>query len=91
MNVEETVKSIKKLYTAVSGLSDHEVRLTYKGTGYGVTLPWHAYIDKREVNAKSHDAALEILLSNLKSELTTKIANTRRDAEALERTLQELS
>jgi hypothetical protein len=90
MNVEQTVKDIKKLYAAVSGLSDHEVSLTYKGTNYGVSQPWMVRIDKREVNAKSYDVALQALLNNLQDELAKKITAARVHADALEIALKEV-
>lgn len=90
MNVEQTVKDIKKLYTAVSGLSDHELSLTYKGTTYGLTSPWVVRIDKREVIAKSYDSGLQELLANLQDELAKKITTTRVQADALETALREV-
>lgn len=88
-NIEETVRKIQKVHSALTGLSDNNIEMLYKGTSYGITFPWQARIDKHEVNAKSHDAALETLLDELRAALTKKINDSRRHAEHLEKTLKE--
>lgn len=90
MNIENTVKDIKKLYTAISGKSGDEVIMTYKGTGYGVSKPWHVRIDARETDAATYDAAVESLRSILKTELQKKVEDMERSAQALHQTLNSL-
>ncbi len=90
MNIEQTVQDIKKLYTAISGKSDNEVIMTYKGTTYGVKSPWHIRIDARETNATTYEAAVESLRNILKSELQKKVEDMERSAQDLHRTLNSL-
>ena len=56
MDFDSLIQNIKKLYQIVHG-KEIEVVLTYKGTGYGVTKPWHLRADAREVNNETHDGA----------------------------------
>lgn len=90
MSIENTVQDIKKLYSAISGKSDNEVVMTYKGTAYGVKMPWHVRIDARETNAATHEAAVEALRNILKTELQKKVEDMERSAQDLHRTLNSL-
>lgn len=90
MNIEQTVQDIKKLYTAISGKGDNEVVMTYKGTSYGVKLPWHVRIDVRETNATNYVAAVETLRDILKVELQKKVEDMERSAQFLHQTLNSL-
>jgi hypothetical protein len=90
MNVEDTVKKIKKLHNAITNKSDSIVELSYLGTGNGITMPWRARIDAREINAASHDDALSSLLDILRVELQKKIEQARASTTVLEATLNEV-
>lgn len=90
MNIETTVQDIKKLYSAISGKGDNEVVMTYKGTAYGVKMPWHVRIDNREINAASYMAGVETLRDMLKVELQKKVEDMERSAQDLHRTLNSL-
>jgi len=90
MDFEAAVKSIRKTYTILTGKSDVDVILTYKGTGYGVTEPWHVRIDAREAQDKTHDGAVKMLLDKLKKELNDKVLSTEREAEVLRKALNSL-
>jgi hypothetical protein len=87
MNIEQTVQDIKKLYTAISGKSDNEIVITYKGTSYGVKLPWHVRIDNREINATNYAAGIETLRDMLKVELQKKVEDMEQAALVLHQTL----
>lgn len=90
MNIESTVQDIKKLYSAISGKSDNEVIMTYKGTGYGVKTPWHIRIDNRETEAITYDAAVVSLRNILKAELQKKVEDMERSSLVLQQTLNSL-
>lgn len=90
MNIENTVQDIKKLYSAISGKSDNEVVMTYKGTGYGVKTPWHVRIDARETDATTQEVAVESLRNILKVELQKKVEDMERSALVLQQTLNSL-
>lgn len=62
MNTDTYFKEIKKLYQILFG-KDAEVSLTYKGTEFGVTQPWHVRVDNRESKHETHDGALNLLLT----------------------------
>lgn len=72
MIFETNVKDIKKLILVLTG-KDAEVFITYKGSSYGVSNPWHIRCDAREAVGVTHDEAANVLLKNLKAELLGKI------------------
>lgn len=90
MDFEASVKSIRKVYGVLTGKSDNDVIVTYKGTGYGQTKPWHIRIDAREAQHESHEGAAKTLLDTLKKELSDKVASTEREAETLRKALNNL-
>lgn len=90
IDVEATYKSIRTIYRTVSGKSDADVSMTYKGTDYGVTKSWQAKIDAREVNHENHDGALTALLAMLKKELADKTKSAESEAQRLRQALNQL-
>jgi hypothetical protein len=88
MNVERIVQNIKTLHSALTGKSDNEVQIFYRGTGAGITKPWQARIDAREAVEASQDAAVSNLYLQLIEELRRKIANTQRETVSLQSTLE---
>lgn len=90
MNLEETVKAIRKLYGAISGKGPAEVSLTYKGLEYGVTEPWLIRIDSREAKAKDYMTAAYTLLEDLKNELKQKVNSIEQQADDYKKALKSL-
>ena len=90
MDIDNTFKSIRALHQTVSGKSDSDVILTFKGPGYGVTKPWHARVDNRECNHESWDGALGQLLEMLRKELADKVKNAEVEATRLRQALNQL-
>lgn len=88
--MEETVKKIKKLHNAITNKSDSIVELAYLGTSNGISMPWRARIDAREISATSHDDALASLLDILRVELQKKIEQAQASTKVLEATLNEV-
>lgn len=86
MNFDSLIKDIKKLYQIVHN-KDVEVVLTYKGTAFGVTKPWHLRCDQREVNNETHDGAAIALFDVLKEELRTKIFSAEKSTADLKKVL----
>ena len=48
MELESLVKSIRQAYIAISGKTEVDVMILYKGTSNGITNPWIVRIDARE-------------------------------------------
>jgi len=90
IDVEATYKSIRAVYQTISGKGDADVMVTFKGTSYGVTKPWHAKVDARECNNETHDGALTTLLSMLKKELADKTSSAEKEALRLRQALNQL-
>jgi len=90
MDFESAVKHIRKVYSTLTGKSDVEVILTYKGTGYGVTKPWHIKVENRETQHEKHDGAANELLDKLKKELNDKVVSAEREAVELRKALNSL-
>lgn len=80
MDLDLTMKNIRSLYQTLSGKSDQDVILTYKGTGYGVTKVYQARVDSREAAHETYSGALTALLDSLKKELDSKVRNTEAEA-----------
>lgn len=90
MDVDATFKAIQSIYKAVSGKSEGDVSLTYKGTGYGQTKPWHARIEACEANHEEYDGALTELLTKLKQELADKVRSAESEATRLRQAYNQL-
>lgn len=90
IDVDATFKSIRTVYQTISGKSDADVSLTFKGTAYGVTKPWLAKVDAREINHEEYDGALTGLLSLLKKELADKTKSAEHEANRLRQALNQL-
>jgi len=90
MDVDGTFKSIQSIYKTISGKGEGDVTLTYKGTSYGVTKPWIAKIDAREVTSEEHDGALVQLLAMLKKELADKIRSAESETVRLKQAYSQL-
>lgn len=90
MNFDDMAKNIRKLYAAISGKADNDVVITYKGTSYGVSEPWHVHIDVRENSAASLEEALTKLLLQLKSELQMRVASAEKQAREFRQTLSNM-
>jgi hypothetical protein len=90
MDVDATFKAIQSVFKTVSGKSEGDVSLTYKGTGYGVTKPWIARIEAREVNHEEYDGALLELLAKLKQELADKVKSAESEVTRLRQAYNQL-
>lgn len=90
MDVDATFKAIQSVFRTVSGKSEGDVSLTYKGTGYGVTKPWVARIEAREVNHEEYDGALLELLAKLKQELADKVKSAESEVSRLRQAYNQL-
>jgi hypothetical protein len=90
MDVEATYKSIRSVYQTLSGKSDTEVSMTYKGNGYGVTKPWQSRIGDREYHHENHAESLLGLLSLLKNELLAKAKSAEQEAQRLHEAINQL-
>lgn len=90
IDVAATFKNIRSVYQTISGKSDADVTLTFKGTSYGVTKPWHAKVDAREINHEEYDGALVGLLNLLKKELADKTKSAENEANRLRQALNQL-
>jgi hypothetical protein len=89
IDVDATFKTIRNLYQTVSGKTDNEVTLSFE-TSLGVTKPWKARIDARELKHESYDGALTGLLSMLKKELSDKTKSAENEANRLRQALNQL-
>lgn len=90
MDLENSIKTIRKLYSIVSGKSESDVSITYKGTDGGVTKPWSVRVDSREVTSADHMDAITTLLNQLKKELADKIAYGERQVADFKKALKTL-
>ena len=90
IDVAATFKAIRSIYQTVSGKGDNDVTLTFKGTNYGVTKPWVAKIDARELTHEEYDGALTGLLDMLKKELADKAKSAESEAQRLRQALNQL-
>jgi len=87
MNLEDAVINIRKLYTIVSGKTECDVILTYKGKEYGVTKSWMARIDGRETVGKDHMEAVMLLFADLKIDLEKKVSFTEQQVATFKKVL----
>lgn len=90
IDVDATFKAIRSVYHTLTSKSDNEVTLVFEGTSYGVTKPWKAKIDAREIKHETYDGALTGLLGLLKVELAAKIKSTENEAKRLQQALNQL-
>ena len=90
MDLETSVKTIRKLYAIITGKSDSDVTITYKGTEAGVTMPWVVRIDSRETKSANHMDAVTELLNQLRKELTEKISFSERQVADYKKALKTL-
>lgn len=90
MDVDATFKAIQSVFRTVSGKTEGDVSLTYKGTGYGVTKPWVARIEAREANHEEYDGALLELLTKLKQELADKVKSAESEVTRLRQAYNQL-
>lgn len=89
MTFETNIKLIKKLVSVLGG-KDSDVSITYKGTGYGVTKPWHIRCDTKEINHETHDGGAKELVAILKVELQKKISDAEKQADDYRKALGSL-
>jgi len=90
MTTEAIVKLIHSLYRTISGKSDIEVFVIFKGTDYGVSKPYIARIEAKEFSHETFDGALQGLLIMLKNELSSKVRSAEGEAKRLRSVLSEL-
>lgn len=90
IDIENVFKNIRTLYQTISGKSDVDVSMTYKGNSYGITKPWIIKIDSRESNGETHVKALTELLTSLRQELSDKANSTEKEANRLKLALAQL-
>jgi len=90
MDLDATFKSIRSLYQTVSGKTDQDVTLSYRGSGYGVTKVYLVRVDAREASHETYDGALTSMLDSLKKELDTKVRSTEAEATRLRQVLSQL-
>lgn len=90
MNIEETVKNIKRLHAALT-TKNNEVTIIYRGTEYGTkNNPWLVRIDAHEATASTQDIAVAQLYKQLEDEIQKRIAFTASQTESLRSTLSEV-
>ena len=87
MNLEDAVINIRKLYTIVSGKTECDVTLTYKGKEWGITKCWQARIDGREQVGKDHMEAVMLLFADLKTDLEKKVSFTEQQVASFKKVL----
>ena len=90
IDVDATFKAIRSIYSIVGGRTDQDVTLTFEGYSGGVTKPWKAKIDARELKHEQYDGALTGLLSMLKKELAEKVKSAENEAKRLQQALNQL-
>ncbi len=90
MNLEDTVKTIRKLYATLSGKGGTDVHIMYKGTEYGVDKPWVIRIDAREAASTDCLSAATKLYLELKKELTDRIASMEAQTADFKKALKSL-
>lgn len=90
IDVDATFKAIRSIYQTVSGKSDVDVTLSFKGKEYGVTKVYVAKIDARELAHEQYDGALTGLLDILKKELADKVKSAENEAKRLQQALNQL-
>lgn len=90
LNIESNIKNIKKLIFTLLG-KDSDVILTYKGTSYGVTSPWHIRCDVREANSTTFELASQTLFDELNLELKNKIISSEKQTENFKNILNSIN
>jgi len=90
MDVDNVVRNIRTIYITISGKQDPDFMLIYRGTSGGITKPWKAMIDGREVNHETHDGALKELLYSLKNELESKVKSAEQEVSRLRTAFSQL-
>lgn len=88
MNLEDTVKTIRKIYSVLSGKSGTDVIILYKGNEYGVDKPWVIRIDSREAADTNCLSAATKLFLELKKELTDRIASMEAQTSEFKKALK---
>lgn len=89
IDVDATFKTIRNIYQTVSGKSDSEVTLSFE-TSLGVTKPWKAKIEAREMKHEQYDGALTGLLAMLRKELADKVKSAENEAKRLQQAFNQL-
>lgn len=80
MSFDNTIKSIRKIYGALSDKQEQDVICVFKGTEMGNVKPWTVRIDSRECKAANYSDAAENLLKALKHDLAIKIKDLENKA-----------
>jgi hypothetical protein len=89
IDVDATFKTITSIYKTLTGKSDNDVTLSFE-TSLGVSKPWKAKIDARELKHEQYDGALTGLLIMLKKELADKVKSAEYEAKRLQQALNQL-
>jgi hypothetical protein len=89
IDVDATFKTITSIYKTLTGKSDNDVTLSFE-TSLGVSKPWKAKIDARELKHEQYDGALTGLLTMLKKELADKVKSAEYEAKRLQQALNQL-
>jgi hypothetical protein len=89
IDVDATFKTITSIYKTLTGKSDNDVTLSFE-TSLGVSKPWKARIDAREIKHEQYDGALTGLLVMLKKELADKLKSAEYEAKRLQQALNQL-
>ncbi len=89
IDVDATFKAIRSVYQTISGKTDNDVTLSFE-TSLGVTKPWKAKVDARELKHEQYDGALTGLLAILKKELADKVKSAENEAKRLQQALNQL-
>ncbi len=87
--IEAAFKNIRSLQQTLSA-KDADVALTYKGTSYGVSKPWHIRVGDRETNHETFEGALNGLTAILKQELSDKVRSTEGEVKRLRQVLSQM-
>jgi hypothetical protein len=90
MKVDDYAVNIRKVYGILTGKTDNDVLITYRGTSYGQGKPWHVRIDARESASASLEQALSELFLALKQELATKALDSENQAKVYRQALSNL-
>jgi hypothetical protein len=89
IDVDATFKTITSIYKTLTGKSDNDVTLSFESS-LGVSKPWKARIDAREIKHEQYDGALTGLLVMLKKELADKLKSAEYEAKRLQQALNQL-
>jgi hypothetical protein len=90
MDISSTVKTIHSLHKTISGKSDIDLIMVFKGYDAGISKPFIARIEAKECLHATFEGALKGLLTLLKGELATKVKFAEEEAIRLKSVLVQL-